>query len=201
MTDFSFEEISVFLPKWLSPTEQTGLFSELKRLPSNIAFYDQRHEFDHDALQGDGWRGLVAIDFYSLQKKPVSGVIISNSCDIDTANRRDVSPNVLFAPIIRLSKFADMLASAKRSPEEIADRLDVIRAQRVTSLFYLPKHANVIDESLILLDDIHRHPLQDFARVNRQKLFTMTQTAFYLFLIKLSIHFNRVNERVHRYIP
>lgn len=201
MADFSLEEIAVFLPKYLSPREQAGLFDEIKRLPNAIAFYDRRRDLEADLLQGDGWRGLVAINFDSLERKSLSGVIISNSCDIDIANKRDISPNVLFAPIIRLSDFCALLERSGKSAEEIAARLDVIRSQRITSIFYLPKYDGVIDESLILLDDIHRHPLRDFVKVDRAKVFTLTQTAFYLFLIKLSVHFHRVNEGVHRYIP
>jgi len=201
MADFSLEEISVFLPKYLSPDEQHGLFDEIKRLPNDIAFYDRRRDLDDDLLQGDGWRGLVAINFDSLERKSLSGVIVSNSCDVDIKNKRDISPNVLFAPIIRLSDFGALLKASGKTAYQITERLDTIRSQRITSIFYLPKCDGVIDESLILLDDIHRHPLRNFVKVDRAKVFTLTQTAFYLFLIKLSVHFHRVNEGVHRYIP
>lgn len=202
MTDFSFEEISVFLPKYLSPPEQQGLFSQLRNLPHlGSAFYDVSKTFENDLLQSDGWRGLTAINFYTLEKKNISGVIISNSCDVDITNKRDISPNVLFAPIIRLEDFAQLLRTSKFSDDYIAQRLEVIRSQKLTSIFHLPKLNGVIDESIILLDDIHQHPLQDFVKTERQKLFTLSQAAFYLFLIKLSVHFHRINESVHRYIP
>ena len=77
MAEFSVEEFSVFLPKYLSPEKQQGLFEELKRFPKNIEFYDPSNDLKESVLQGDGWKGLIAINFETLAKKAVSGVIIS----------------------------------------------------------------------------------------------------------------------------
>src|SRR5687767_15143480 len=109
MTELDYEKISLFLPQYLNPDERRGLFDELKRFPAKIRFYDVTEAHKESLLQGDGWRDFVAIDFQTTAKKSVSGVIISNSCDISTANERDISPNILFAPIIKLEKFACLL--------------------------------------------------------------------------------------------
>ena len=201
MAEFSYEDISVFLPKYLSPEEQQGLFKEIKKFPDSFVFFDNSHQFDSELLQGDGWRGLVAINFQTLDKKVVSGVVISNSCDIDIRNKRDFNPNILFAPILKLESVKQKLLDGKKSEEYIEERFSVIRKQRLTSMFYIPEKDGVINESVILLDDIHRHPLDDFVATEKTKLFTLSQAAFYLFLIKLSIHFHRVHEGVHRFIP
>ena len=202
MAEFSFEEISVFLPKYLSPSKQQGLFDELKRFPDKVSYYTPVATLGEDEfLQGDGWRGLIAIDFDTLEKKAVSGVIISNSCDIAVANKHDHMPNVLFAPIVRLSGFLDILRGAGSTDGDIEKKTAVIRRQSISSMFYLPSCANVIDESIIVLDDVHRHPLKHFVGSPRTRLFRLTQFAFYLFIIKLSIHFHRINEGVERFIP
>lgn len=201
MAEFGFEDISVFLPKYLSPEQQKGLFEELKRFPKNVAFYDPSPKLKESTLQGDGWKGLIAINFDTLVKKAVSGVIISNSCDIDLKNKHDHSPNVLFAPIVNLAGFIDILRKEGKAEDELAQKLDVIRNQRISSLFYLPRFDGVIEESIIVLDDIHRHPLHDFIKTQRAKLFTLTQIGFYIFVIKISIHFHRLNEGLTRFIP
>ena len=82
----------------------------------------------------------------------------------------------------------------------VEDKLALIRRQRITDIFYLPSNG-VNEESMILLDDIHRHPLDHFLAQEKTKLFTLTQTAFYVFVIKLSIHFHRVKEGARRFLP
>jgi len=201
MAEFSLEELSVFLPKYLSPEKQQGLFEELKQFPKNVAFYDPSHDLKQSVLQGDGWKGLIAINFETLAKKPVSGVIISNSCDIDVKNDHDHAPNVLFAPIVSLAGFIEILRKAGKTEHELTVKLDVIRRQRISSLFHLPKYNGVIEESIIVLDDIHRHPLNDFIKTDRAKLFTLTQLGFYIFVFKMSIHFHRLNEGLARFVP
>jgi hypothetical protein len=201
VAELDYEQVSVLLPQYLNPTERRDLFEELKRFPSKIAFYDVSSRYRDELLQGDGWRGFVALDFHTAEKKMVSAIIISNSCDIAVANRRDLDPNILFAPIIRLARFRDALSEAGKDDTYIGNKLDSIRRQQVTSIFYLPQLAGVIEESLVNLDDIHGHPLSDFVRGDRTKLFTLTQAAFYIFIIKLSLHFTRIQEGVHRFIP
>lgn len=202
MAEINLEDIAVYLPKYLSPTEQKGLYEELKKFPNDsFKFYDETGKFDHELLQGDSWRGLMAINFQTLEKKAISGVVISNSCDVDINNRRAFSPNILFAPLIKLSDFKNLLEANGDSKEIVAAKVLNIKKQFNTSSFYMPECPGKTEESIILLDDIHRHPLSDFKLTEKSKIFTLTQAAFYLFLIKLSIHFHRVQEGVHRYIP
>lgn len=193
-----FEEISVFLPSYLSSTEQRDLYRELKSFPENKNFYLPKASYATDVLQGDGWKGFVAINFETAEKKMVSGIVLSNSCDIDPANKRDHPPNVLFAPIINLEKYTGLLQRSGKAEEDIRNKLADIRSQKTTSIFYLPHSGETISESIVLLDDIHHHPAQHFFRSERSKLFTLNQYAFYIFLIKLSIHLTRLGEKVHR---
>jgi hypothetical protein len=106
---------------------------------------------------------------------------------------------VLFTPLIALEKYAVRLTTAGKAKDQVETILSSIRRQRVTSIFYLPECPGQIEESILLLDDIHAHPLDDFLRVERQSIFTLNQSAFYLFLIKLSIHFCRFNEKIQRF--
>src|SRR3989442_12258569 len=192
-SDF-FEQIKLFLPKYLTPQQKSELFAELSKFPENMVFYLSNAVWNDQILQGDGWRGFAAIKFVHAEKKAVSRVVISNSCDIPTGNTRDLPVNILFSPLIEVSKFAETLQAGGKSAMQIEDVLRNIKKQRVTSIFYLPERYGIWPESIILLDNIHAHPLQDFLQARRESLFTLNQYAFYLFLMKLSIHFSRFQE-------
>lgn len=194
-----FEQIRTFLPKYLTPAEKDDLFEELKRFPDNASFYFDREGLRGELLQGDGWRGFVAIDFLTGNRKTISGVILSNSCDIDSVNVKAFPVNVLFAPIIKLGKYVEKLGAEGKKEDQIQSLLATIRKQRVTNIFYLPLCPGVIEEGFILMDDIHAHPLSDFLTRDRQPLFKLNQFFFYFFIIKLSIHFCRFQEEVHQF--
>src|SRR2546427_11106296 len=76
------EDIKRYLPKYLSPRDSSELFAQLASYPNTQSpFYLQGAAIpEEEPLQGDGWRGFVAIDFRTDDRKEVSGVVISNSC-------------------------------------------------------------------------------------------------------------------------
>jgi hypothetical protein len=98
-----------------------------------------------------------------------------------------------------MSQYEQLLLANGKSPAQVGSQFNEIRNQKVTSMFYLPRLSGVIEESIILLDDIHVHPLRDFLEVSHEPLFQLNQFAFYLFLIKLSIHFCRFQEGLKRF--
>lgn len=194
-----FDQIRLFLPKYLTPQQTRDLYSELSKFPENKSFYLYNADLQKQMLQGDGWRGFIVIDFATGARKSVSSVILSNSCDISLDNPTDLPVNVLFAPLIDLQKYIIRLRNIGKTDLQIESIIRDIRKQRVTSFFYLPECQGVIQESIIALDDIHAHPLQDFLSREPTPLFTLNQYAFYVFLIKLSIHFSRFQEGISRF--
>jgi hypothetical protein len=118
-----FEQIRTFLPKYLTPAEKDDLFEELKRFPENASFYFDREDLRSELLQGDGWRGFVAIDFLTGNRKTISGVILSNSCDIDSVNVKAFPVNILFAPIIKLDKYVKKLQAEGKRDDQIISLL------------------------------------------------------------------------------
>ncbi|TAK08727.1 hypothetical protein EPO44_02180 [bacterium] len=194
-----FDQIRLFLPKYLTPQETRDLYSELSKFPENKSFYLYNADLQKQMLQGDGWRGFIVIDFATGARKSVSGIILSNSCDISIDNVRDLPVNLLFAPLIEIQKYVLRLKTIGKTEHQIENIIRDIRKQRVTSIFYLPECQGIIQESIIALDDIHAHPLQDFISRKPTPLFTLNQYAFYLFLIKLSIHFSRFQEGISRF--
>lgn len=199
MTSDVFEQIKLFLPKYLTPAQAKELYTELAAFPEFKQFYLCGSALADELLQGDGWAGLVAINFYSREEKIVNGLVLSNSCDVSLENPRKTPVNLLFAPIISLSRFVERLQSAGQSLMQIENQLTAIRSQRTTSVFFLPKAEGVIEESVVLLDNIHAEPLDYFQNNYKRPLFTLSQHAFYIFIIKLSIHFCRFQEGVQRF--
>ena len=198
MANRDFEQARLFLPKYLSPESQRQLFSELESFPENRGFYLAPGIVNHQLLQGDGWRGLVAIHFTTLERKAVSGVILSNSCDVDVDNNPHFPASVLFAPIVPLERVITLLRDLGKTPEQVDGIVTSIRRQTTSNIFYLPDSQFGAGENVIFMDDIHSHPLTDFMQSERSQLFRLNQYGFYILLLKLSIHFSRFNEGVAR---
>ncbi len=193
------DQLRVFLPKYLSPSEQRELWEELRAFPTPRGFYLPPDESAPDLLQGDGWKGFVAIDVSSGERKVTRGIILSNSCDIDLNNSRTLVPNLIFAPLLLLSAYSARLVSAGMETMRVESQMESIRRQEVSNIFYLPAMSYGPDESIVLLDTVHTQPVKMFVDGARTRLFRLNQVAFYAFLIKLSIHFTRVQEGVKRF--
>lgn len=194
-----FEQAKIFLPKYLTPDQQKQLFEELDSFPENQQFYLNPEQFPNEMLQGDGWSGFLAINFKTLEQKTVSGIVLSNTCDISANNERRLPVNISFAPIISLSKYINCLRVAGQSEPKIENMLIEIRRQHTTQIFYLPECSGVVGESIVVFDNIHTHPRDAFLESTNSKIFTLNQLAFYVFLMKLSIHFCRFNEGISRF--
>lgn len=193
----SVESIKEQIPYYLTEDKKNALVKALADFPDRFDYYISRYK--DEVLQGDGWFGLAAVNFESAQRQPIKGIILSNSCDIDPENRRDLPVNLTFAPIIKLSNYAALLEQHNVDSERIRSKLEAIRLQKVTSCFYLPKGGELADEYIALLDDVHSVPSSSFfTSGSRGKLFTLSQAGFYMFVVKLSLHFCRFHEEVER---
>lgn len=191
------ETIRDHIPYYLTQNQKDGLLKALAEFPRPIPYYIGRYE--DELLQGDGWEKLEIIRFETGDRDRIKGILLSNSCDIGPDNKRALPPNITFAPIIKLSRYAQALLNSGQAQQQVDDHLLAIREQRVSSMFYLPKGGSLDDEYVALLDDLHTVPVQAFECVaERKKLFTLGQVGFYLFLLKLSVHFCRFHEEVTR---
>ena len=191
------EQLRLYLPQYLSPARQQDLWDGLRTFPNNRSIYSTRND-DPDVLQGDGWRGFVAIDFHSLDRKTVLGLVLSNSCDVSVANTRATKPNITFVPLMKLQRYLAVLESNGQSEPQRTGLAQAIRRQEVTSLMHLPAIPEQMEESLALFGDVRSQPLDHFLAGDRSLLFRLSDFGFYLFLLKLSIHFTRMLEGVER---
>lgn len=195
--NISLEDIKDHIPYYLTVPQKEGLIKALSDFPDSFPYYCSG--FESNLLQGDGWKGFQIYDFSSGNKAEVKGIVLSNSCDVSLENARDLPVKVTFAPIIRISDYRHALEKAGVSSGAIDTKLNAIRSQRVTELFYLPPKYGVSDGYIVLFSDLHSMPLPEFINVERrEKEFTLSLCGFYLFLLKLSIHFCRFHEGVSR---
>jgi hypothetical protein len=191
------DNIEQHIPRYLTPAQQSDLVEQLRDFHRRPVYTSL---LAADVLQGDCWTSFQIFDFDSGKREGAAGIIFSNSYDIDPSNNRVLPPKLVFAPLIRLDSYEAKLRQAGTlKAEQIDSTLEAIRKQQITSMFYLPKGGGLPSEAVAVLDDVHSMPLKSFSdNRERRKLVTLNQLGFYLFVLKLSIHFCRFFEGISR---
>src|SRR5262249_23488767 len=123
-TMISVEQIKDHLPKYLSPEKQRELVDQLREFEKR-SYYTQLYA--DEMLQGDAWTGVEILNFANGARDKVRGLLLSNSCDLDPKNRRDFPPRVVFAPMIRLEAYVQLLERASIAKDQIARKVDAIK--------------------------------------------------------------------------
>jgi hypothetical protein len=203
---FSLEDIDIYLPKYLSPQSEKKLFEELKQFPENI---DDRlymtYSLDPDIVyQGDGINGLLVLNLPNPEIKTAPSMVFSNTCDIDHRNKRLFRSSLIYAPIFNLDKYKIGLIDSKiKDPMAIENHINLIKKQRITQIFYLPKGGNLQNDSIVFLDRVNScdNVFLEREKIRDMRLFTLSNYGLYLFIFKLSIHFTRITEGVDRSTP
>jgi len=110
--DDTLELIRTFLPKYLTPELQENLFNIVNE---NFPFSNDPNliysVLDNNYYQGDA---LVDIPFSNFDKDSfnmayLSGILLSNSCDVSSENIRLDHPNFQFATIFSLDEYLLLL--------------------------------------------------------------------------------------------
>lgn len=197
------EEIQRFLPNYLSSESKDELFEEIKKFinkeDSDKIFttflLDQKTIF-----QGDGMKGFKFFSFETEEIKISNGIVLSNTCDISLENERLYPNQILFSPIISLKKYTDLLEKNGINEQKLKSHIDSIRNQEITTIFYLPATSNNFEESIVFLDRISnmRNSREVANQLLEGRIFTLSNFGFYLFLLKISVHFTRIKEGVDR---
>lgn len=196
-----FDDIKKYLPTYLSQESTKNLFQNLKDFPDNI--HNRLYSSilaEEEVLQGDGLRKMPSIKLPNPEIIEGPVMIISNTCDISFSNHRFTSPYMLYCPVVKLSRYIQILEEEKIDIERIASRVEQIKKQHVTDIFYLPKGGHLPEECIAMLDEINSCDSNylNAQLVREKRLFSLSDYGFYLFLFKLSIHFTRIRENVQR---
>ncbi len=197
-----FDNVKTYLPKYLSEDDQRRLFSELTQFPDNLdkRFYTS-HLKDHSCLfQGDGINDVDAPDYENKQFRKIKGLLIRNTCDVNVENRRHYAPSAVFAPIFNLRKYRELLISKHQDPNSVESHITSVREQKITSYFFLPACEKLNEDSFARFDCLFSLPTLESLNHTfiQNRLFTLSDYGFYILLLKLSIHFSRIQESVSR---
>lgn len=202
-----FEEVRKYLPQYLSSTAQQELFKELNQFPDNIdqRIYTTQLANRENLFQGDGVQNLLYINFPDTVIKKVPSLILSNTCDIDPINKRFMPMRIVYAPIFNLGKYERSLIknhvdTGKKPIQSINSHVVEIRKQHISHIFYLPKGGKLENDSIVFFDRLNNCPLESIESqpIQEQRIFTLSDYGFYLFLFKLSVHFTRIRDGVSR---
>jgi len=199
-----FEELKVYLPKFLSSDSERALFEGLKDFPHNIdsRLYTLSLQDEENIFQGDGISDLLVTNLPDTTIKPAKCMVLSNSCDASFNNTRNFPSNLVYAPIVNLKKYHELLIkSSTKSKKDINTHIKSIKKQRITQIFYLPKLNNHLDESIIFLDRVNSCSIEYLKSksIQKERFFTLSDYGAYLFVLKLSIHFSRIKDNVDRF--
>ncbi|MEF8984049.1 MAG: hypothetical protein V5A51_05615 [Bacteroidales bacterium] len=199
----NLEDIKIYLPKFLSAESEKELFEGLKEFPDNIDTRLYTNYLDDSKIiyQGDGIKDMLIFNIPETTINPAPSIIFSNTCDIDLNNKRKFPSQIVYAPIFNLKKYENTLyKSSMKSNEQISAHIESIKKQEVTQVFYLPQLEGKLDDSIVFLDRVFNCPNNSIERENisNRKIFTLSDYGSYLFLIKLSIHFTRIQDKVER---
>lgn len=197
------DDIRLYLPKYLSPETEGKLFDDLKGYPENIdaRMYGFIGKSDSVLYQGDGLNSMPVVILPSKESRDVPCIVISNTCDINPENEKKYAPNVVYAPVASLRKYREVLLENRVYTEQQAeDHIRSVRLQEIAQIFYLPVSQYVNEESIVLFDRVCNCEASfiDRKKLGVARFFSLSQFGFYVFLIKLSIHFTRMQERVDR---
>ena len=160
---FDAEQLKSQIPFYLTAEpKQEELIRNLEALNRGTKkgyYIANARDVNTDAiLQGDGWRGFQFYSFETGKKSEVRGIVLSNSCDISKENERDLAPKIVFAPIIKLSAIEARLKNNNLAEDAVKAKIEAFKCQSVTNIFYLPAGAQLDEDYVALLDDLHSMP-------------------------------------------
>ncbi len=203
MQNFDLESLERHLPTYLSEDDKRILARELEAISSggsaDYLLSQHNDSYDDVRLQGDGWKGFQFFMYPCGEVCHVRGMVLSNSCDIDPNNSRDVPSRILFAPLVKLSKYRKLLEDSKIHMDKVKRKIESIKAQKTTNIFYLPAGGALDEDYIVRFDEAQSMPLSLHRESGEsEKLFTLSNTGFYMLVFKLSLHFCRLQEKINR---
>ena len=134
-----------------------------------------------------------------LFRSYVNAILLSNTCDMSTDNKRMNPCRIMYAPILNFEKYAQRLL--KFFPEHrVKNHLKDVKAQLISQILYLPKGGKIDYDGIVFFDRAISIPLTEetVRAMCGNKLFTLSNFGLYLLLFKMSVHFTRIQERIDR---
>lgn len=196
-----FEDIKIYLPKYLSEESTAALFKDLSGFTQHLKtrkFYTNKLD-EKIVFQGDGIKILPLVNLPDSALYEAAALVLSNTCDYDQ-REQGIDPCLIYAPIIKISDYINMLEKNGYSSSNIEEYIKKIKEQRITQYFFLPSGEFSKEESIVLLNRVSSCDSSyiDESSIKDIRWFSLDNFGWYIFLLKLSIHFTRVREKVDR---
>lgn len=108
------EEIEKYLPYYLTDQKKGSLLKEIREFPNNIdqRFFTIRLKDEKNIFQGDGYSDFVFVNLQNPELGRIPAMVISNTCDIDQANKRLYPKRIVYAPIFQRSICAKLIVNS-----------------------------------------------------------------------------------------
>ncbi|MCQ2160949.1 MAG: hypothetical protein MJY97_07670 [Bacteroidales bacterium] len=197
------DEIKIYLPKYLSAENYETLIRELKSFPDNIdgRMYTTIAE-ENLLCQGDVISNMPVVEIEHLDKpiKNKDCIILSNTCDINLDNSRLFPARIMYAPLVELKKYKEVLLKYPgNSEQKVNDHIASIKSQKISQILYLPTNGEM-QESIVFLDRVLNIDSRyiDRMTLKERRVVSLSDYGFYMFLFKISVHFSRMQENVTR---
>ncbi len=198
----SDDELKKYIPKFLPSGEQDDLFYGLKQITDNKEAYMYKlknfystygTEKDPYLDQGDGLADMKIYNLPNPASRDGLGFVLSNTCDINPDNERDIPMRILYAPVLNLDKYVRLLKEKGIYRE---GWIENVRQQKITHLIYLPKGPGLDYEAIVPLDHIISVDQDSVpvASIREKRVFQLSRIAWYILLIKITHHFARTNK-------
>lgn len=199
----NIDKLEIYLPKFLSSESAKDLFDGLKDFPENmdIRLYSNFLRNTNLIYQGDGLRDMLMINFPDPEIRLANSIVLSNTCDIDPSNKKYFPSQIVYTPIFNLNKYRQkLLKESGNSEQKINDHIASIKKQEITQILFLPRYEGYLDESIVFLDRVLNLPRNSISNeeIETRRIFTLSDYGAYLFILKLSIHFTRIQDKVER---
>ena len=196
MTLTSENYIEKFLPQYLNDNYKEMLASNLANFPNNM---DKIYMNNQDYLNNKD--SILQSDIFEYKdeslNKPKRVLVISNTCDNSGDNKRDFPLNIACVPLIKLQKLLNCLRKNQKKEDEIIDFEKKVKSQKYSNLLFFPKINNNDDDYIACFDKPFSEEREQFNKKSN-KLMSLSNYGFYIFLLKLSIHFTRILEKINR---
>lgn len=211
---FRSETFYKLLPPYLTSIEKGRLESSLSQFHSvDIGTKDINYSsfYAENApeylMQGDILHSVKIVDWDDETSDYYSGfssaMIISNTCDLSTENKRSVNiKQSLVAPVLSLREYFEDLKLAGYSKDQINGCHQVLKQQGYSNLLYLPPKLGSTEDFVVFLDKLVWHPTkslsQQLTNLEHNRHSTLSLFGFYLLVLKISYHLSRLPEEGDR---
>ena len=206
---FCIDDLNKILPPELTEQKkgrlQVGLNQFLKVNANENKYYTEFYlpKFNPYFLQGDLIREIRFPVFNKVErqykKEYFDALLISNTCDVEDSNRRNVPKHAILAKLIPFDSFIETINEI--GIENASNIITQVKNQQYSNIFYLPETRTNKDyityfDDLTVLEVDELNALKEEININRIE--SLDYFGYYLFIFKLSFHFCRLQEETQR---